>query len=90
MDLDALEGFPSYYLKKQVRVFHNGQPTECMVYYMNNDCADELPSDSYLAMLYEGYAEYNVNTEQITESLNLITSIKQRQIDLQAKYFQGC
>lgn len=87
LSLDALEGFPSYYLKKIVNVFHNGQPTECMVYYMNNEYTDELPSDGYLEMLYEGYSEYNVNTDQIQESINLITSIKQRQIDLQARYF---
>jgi gamma-glutamylcyclotransferase (GGCT)/AIG2-like uncharacterized protein YtfP len=87
ISLDALEGFPDYYLKKQVRVFHNGQPVECMVYYMNNEYPDELPSEGYLAMLYEGYREHNVNTEQIQESLDLINNIKQRQIDLQAKYF---
>jgi hypothetical protein len=85
--LDALEGFPSYYLKKQVNVFYNGTPVECMTYYMNNDYPDELPSDGYLAMLREGYRKYNVDTNQIYESLALITSIKQRQIDLQAKYF---
>ena len=87
LSLDALEGFPTYYLKKQVRVFHNGSPVECMTYYMTNDYVDELPSDGYLEMLYQGYSEYNVNTDQIKESLDLITSIKQRQIDLQAKYF---
>jgi gamma-glutamylcyclotransferase (GGCT)/AIG2-like uncharacterized protein YtfP len=85
--LDALEGYPTYYLKKQVRVFYNGQPVECMTYYMAGEYLDELPSDGYLAMLYEGYREYNVNTDQIKESLDLITSIKQRQIDLQARYF---
>jgi gamma-glutamylcyclotransferase len=85
--LDALEGFPTYYLKKTVNVFHNGAPVDCMVYYMTNDYPDELPSDGYLAMLYEGYNEHNVNTEQIQESLDLINMFKQRQIDLQAKYF---
>ena len=85
--LDALEGFPTYYLKKQVTVFHNGSPVNCMMYYMNGDIVDELPSGGYLEMLLEGYAEHNVNTQQIHESLDLINSIKQRQIDLQARYF---
>ena len=85
--LDALEGFPNYYLKKMVNVFHNGTPVECMVYYMTGDLVDELPSDGYLEMLFEGYLEHGVDTQQIYESLNLINSIKQRQIDLQAKYF---
>ena len=87
LSLDALEGFPTYYLKKMVNVFHNGSPVECMVYYMNNEYPDELPSDGYLEMLYEGYSEHNVNTNQIIESLDLINMFKQRQIDLQAKYF---
>ena len=85
--LDALEGYPNYYLKKQVTVFYNGSPVECMTYYMTGDLVDELPSDGYLEMLYEGYREYNVDNNQIAESIDLITSIKQRQIDLQAKYF---
>ena len=33
--LDALEGFPDYYLKKMVTVIHNNKPVETMVYYMN-------------------------------------------------------
>lgn len=86
LSLDALEGFPSYYLKKMVRVFHNGTPTECMVYYMNNEYVDELPSDGYLEMLYEGYAEYGVSTNQIAESLDLINMVKQRQKALELKY----
>jgi gamma-glutamylcyclotransferase (GGCT)/AIG2-like uncharacterized protein YtfP len=87
LSLDALEGFPTYYLKKQVRVFHNGSPVECMTYYMTGDNVDELPSNGYLEMLHEGYREYNVDTRQIIESLDLINSISHRQIDLQAKYF---
>ena len=85
--LDALEGFPDYYLKKQVNVFYNGTPVECMTYYMTGEVIDSLPSDSYLDMLFEGYLEHNVSTEQIIDSIDLITSIKQRQLDLQAKYF---
>jgi gamma-glutamylcyclotransferase (GGCT)/AIG2-like uncharacterized protein YtfP len=87
MALDALEGYPAYYLKKMVQVFHNGTPVECMTYYMAGELLDELPSDGYLAMLRKGYQEYNVNPNQIYESLALITDIQQRQIDLQARYF---
>ena len=85
--LDALEGFPDYYLKKQVNVFHNGRPVECMVYYMAGDLVDALPSDGYLEMLFEGYAEHNVNTEQIIDSLDLINMIKERHRLIQEKYF---
>lgn len=85
--LDALEGYPNYYLKKQVSVFYNGRPITCMTYYMTGDLPDELPSDGYLEMLYQGYAEYAVDTNQIRENLDLINKLDQREIDLQARYF---
>lgn len=87
LSLDALEGFPSYYLKKQVTVFYNGNPVTCMTYYMTGDNVDQLPSDGYLEMLFQGYAEHNVDTKQMYESLALINEINKRQIDLQARYF---
>lgn len=85
--LDALEGFPDYYLKKQVNVFYNGTPVECMTYYMTGEVIDSLPSDSYLDMLFEGYLEHNVSTEQIIDSIDLINTINERQQQLQQKYF---
>jgi gamma-glutamylcyclotransferase (GGCT)/AIG2-like uncharacterized protein YtfP len=85
--LDSLEGFPSYYLKKQVRVFHNGSPVECMVYYMTGDNVDEYPSNGYLEMLFEGYAEHNVNTDQIYSSIALIQQLEQKYLDKQAETF---
>ena len=86
-NLDSLEGYPNYYLKKIVRVLHNNKAVECMTYYMAGELVDELPSDGYLEMLFEGYKEHNIDDYQIYESLALIDSIKKRQIDLQAKYF---
>jgi gamma-glutamylcyclotransferase (GGCT)/AIG2-like uncharacterized protein YtfP len=88
LSLDALEGFPDYYLKKTVNVFYNGSPVECMVYYMNNDYPDEFPSDGYLEMLFDGYNEHGVDTRQIYESLHLIDNIKQQQLVTDARYFQ--
>ena len=85
--LDALEGYPTYYLKKQVNVFYNGSAVKCMTYYMAGEQIDENPSDGYLEMLFEGYQEHGLDTQQMYESLALIDSIKKRQIDLQAKYF---
>jgi gamma-glutamylcyclotransferase (GGCT)/AIG2-like uncharacterized protein YtfP len=85
--LDALEGYPTYYLKKQVNVFHNGKSVNCMVYYMAGDNIDEYPSDGYLEMLMEGYAEHNVDNEQIYSSLALIQQLELKQLDKQAEYF---
>ena len=89
MALDALEGYPTYYLKKIVNVFHNGKSVKCMVYYMTGDEVDSFPSDSYLEMLIDGYTEHNVDTKQIYESLYLIDSIKQRQMVLENTYFES-
>jgi len=86
-NLDALEGFPNYYLKKTVRVLHNNKAVECMTYYMAGENIDEMPSDGYLEMLFEGYKAHNVDDYQIYESLALIDSIKERQKQIQNKYF---
>lgn len=85
--LDALEGFPTYYLKKQVWVFHNGSPVECMTYYMTGDLPDALPSQGYLEMLFEGYSEHGVDTEQIIDSIDLINMITEQNQLIQQKYF---
>ena len=53
MALDALEGYPTYYLKKIVNVFYNGSAVKCMTYYMTGDNPDEYPIDGYLEMLFE-------------------------------------
>jgi gamma-glutamylcyclotransferase (GGCT)/AIG2-like uncharacterized protein YtfP len=89
LSLDALEGYPTYYLKKMVNVFHNGNIVKAMTYYMAGEQIDEFPSDGYLEMLFEGYNEHNVDTGQIYESLHLIDSIKQRQMVLETKYFDS-
>jgi gamma-glutamylcyclotransferase (GGCT)/AIG2-like uncharacterized protein YtfP len=89
LSLDALEGYPTYYLKKMVRVLHDNKAVECMVYYMAGEQIDEFPSDGYLEMLFEGYKEHGVDTRQIYESLHLIDNIKQRQMVLESKYFDS-
>lgn len=89
LSLDALEGYPTYYLKKMVNVFHNGKSVNCMVYYMAGEQIDEFPSDGYLEMLFEGYEEHGVDNRQLYESLHLIDNIRQRQMVLETKYFDS-
>ena len=85
--LDALEGYPTYYLKKIVNVFHNGKAVNCMVYYMTGENVDEFPSDGYLEMLMEGYKEHNIDNTQIYSSLALIQQLDRKQLEKQAEYF---
>ena len=88
LSLDALEGFPTYYLKKMIRVLHNGKAVDAMVYYMTADYPDEYPSDGYLEMLLEGYSEHNVDNTQIYSSLALIEQIEKRRVEAKKVYFQ--
>jgi hypothetical protein len=85
--LDALEGYPTYYQKKMVRVFYNNKSVECMTYYMTGDLPDEYPSDGYLEMLMDGYQEHGVDNGQIYSSLALIQQLDRRELDKQAQYF---
>ena len=85
--LDALEGYPTYYLKKLVNVFYNGQVVKAMTYYMTGDNPDEYPSDGYLEMLMEGYSEHNINNNQIYSSLALIQQLERKHLEKQAQYF---
>ena len=87
LSLDALEGYPNYYLKKMVRVLHNGKSVECMTYYMAGDLVDEYPSDGYLEMLMEGYKEHGVDNRQIYFSLALIQQIEKRRTEAEKVYF---
>ena len=85
--LDALEGYPTYYLKKMVNVFHNGIVIKAMTYYMTGDNIDEYPSDGYLEMLMDGYKEHNVDNTQLYSSLALIQQLDRKQLEKQAQYF---
>jgi gamma-glutamylcyclotransferase (GGCT)/AIG2-like uncharacterized protein YtfP len=85
--LDALEGYPNYYLKKTIRVLHNSKSVECMTYYMAGDLVDEYPSDGYLEMLMEGYKEHGVDNRQLYFSLALIQQLERKNLDKQAEYF---
>ena len=88
LSLDALEGYPAYYLKKIVRVLHNGKSVECMTYYMTGDLPDEYPNDGYLEMLMDGYRENGVDNRQLYFSLALIQQLDRKQLEKQAQYFQ--
>ena len=87
MSLDALEGYPTYYLKKIVNIFYNGNIVKAMVYYMTGENIDEYPSDGYLEMLMEGYQEHGVDNTQIYSSLALIQQLDRKQLEKQAEYF---
>lgn len=67
--LDILEGFPNYYLRKEVTVIHNGGPVQAITYYMAPGHNDTLPSDLYLEKLITGYTEHGIPIDQIQDAL---------------------
>jgi gamma-glutamylcyclotransferase (GGCT)/AIG2-like uncharacterized protein YtfP len=70
--LDALEGYPTYYERKQVTVRHRGENVEAMTYYMIGNLPDEFPSEGYVAMLEEGYIEHGVPVHQIYHAIEFV------------------
>jgi gamma-glutamylcyclotransferase (GGCT)/AIG2-like uncharacterized protein YtfP len=67
--LDALEGYPFYYARKEFQVEHQGQIVSAIAYYMNPGNSDRLPSQGYLDMLVEGYQVHGVPLDQLENAL---------------------
>lgn len=59
--LDALEGFPHYYQKTTVAVYHQARPLECMMYYMVTGSPQGAPPDSYYNMVLQGYQQHGLD-----------------------------
>lgn len=70
--LDLLEGYPHFYNCKEVVVVCNDVEYLAEVYYMNPGMEDNLPSNSYLDMVTEGYRDNGVPLDQIDNSLDLL------------------
>jgi len=67
--LDILEGYPIYYTRYDVPVFHDGEWKTAMVYKMNYGDIYP-PSAGYLRMLFEGYSEHGADVSQIYEAVD--------------------
>ena len=72
--LDALEGYPYYYMRKWARVWFQGQEVQALVYYMRPGHRNERPSSSYFNMVLEGYQEHGVSTHQLWQAQNVVLS----------------
>jgi len=70
--LDRLEGYPDYYGKRNLTVWHNDKPIRAMIYYMTNVSKLDPPSKNYLNMVTEGYREHGIDVNQIIEALEEI------------------
>lgn len=64
--LDILEGYPTFYTKKYLKVDINGKMYDAMIYQMVGDRLDySTPSSYYQNMLEEGYQDHGLELGQI-------------------------
>ena len=70
--LDQLEGYPTYYGRDRVRVSQGSRIFLAVCYSMQPGRADSPPSNSYINMVLEGYAQHQVPTEQLWNSVELV------------------
>jgi gamma-glutamylcyclotransferase (GGCT)/AIG2-like uncharacterized protein YtfP len=63
--LDQLEGFPTYYKRKQVMVYQDKRSVSAITYYMTDQTCERRPSQGYLEMVREGYEQNGVPTAQL-------------------------
>jgi gamma-glutamylcyclotransferase (GGCT)/AIG2-like uncharacterized protein YtfP len=67
--LDYYEGYPYYYTRITVEVWQDGEPMQALVYVMNDQSWEDLPSKDYLMRCQAGYISSNVPVDQIDEAL---------------------
>ena len=70
--LDILEGFPNFYLKKNVDVMFGGRRVTAMIYYMTGHYKQAFPSEYYLSTVINGYVEHDVEVDQIEEAFDAV------------------
>ena len=73
--LDILEGYPDYYGKKEVTVYHNGRKIRAMIYFMQDYQRLGIPSESYLNMVVQGYVDHNMSVLQVYNALEELTDV---------------
>lgn len=71
-ELDILEGFPSYYTRKEVQVAHpyindeeGNNLITAIAYIMNEQDGLVAPFESYYDLVAEGYREHGMSTERL-------------------------
>lgn len=74
--LDRYEGYPNFYYKEDVIIkLENGEKVEAMVYIMTDKQKDRinpnLPSETYLLTVAQGYKEAGFDLDIIKEALKV-------------------
>jgi len=69
-ELDGLEGYPTYYTRKNVKVLYNNQVLDAFVYIMNDQDYELAPDPGYLDLCINGYESNQVPVNQLEEAYN--------------------
>ena len=67
-NLDFYEGYPSYYIKKNITVSLGGKETEAMAYIMVEGKRLNLPSDYYYEVCRQGYEDNGFDLAPLEEA----------------------
>ncbi len=68
--LDIYEGYPRYYIKKNIMVDINGKKRSVMVYIMNKNQLPGKPSANYVKVIRQGYIDNNMDLSILEKSLH--------------------
>jgi len=72
--LDQYEGYPTYYTRIEAEVWQDGEPIRALVYMMNDQSYEDMPSKDYLKTCTDGYEGSHVPIAQIYEALEHVKS----------------
>lgn len=70
--LDAQEGYPWYYDRKEVEVVCNGSVCTAVTYFMQPGNICKMPSEGYLNSIIEGYSKNGVPAQQVERALSVV------------------
>ena len=65
--LDVYEGFPSLYVKKEVKVIVDGKPVKTMVYIMAKEYTNMVatPTEYYFNVIVRGYSDNDLDLKPL-------------------------
>lgn len=74
--LDRLEGYPDFYLKKEVDVVWQNKKIKAMIYYMADRYAPSLPSEYYFDMVLQGYKSHGMHFKPLYNAIEYVRNVQ--------------
>ena len=77
--LDQLEGYPYYYNRAPLEVEFMGEVVHATCYFMLEGHKDHMPSQGYFDLVFGGYTQHGVSTDQLYNALVLPAPVAELQ-----------